>query len=65
MLETPLGKIYILVDGVAVDFEAKPFNYIKPPGKEKPIAGCYRIHIPVKNYHSIQCVLELGNERLR
>ena len=64
MLETPLGKIYILVDGVAVDFEAKPFNYIKPPVKDKPIAGCYRIHIPAENHHSIQCVLELANEKV-
>ena len=61
MWETPLGKINILVDGVATNFEAKLFDYIKPPVKDKPIAGCYRIHIPVENYRSIQCVLELAN----
>ena len=26
---------------------------IKPPVKEKPIAGCYRVHVPVKKYRSI------------
>lgn len=62
MIETPFGKIIILIDGVAVAYEAKPFDYIKPPVKDKPIAGCYRIHIPVKNYCSIQCVLELEKE---
>ena len=64
MLQTPFGKIYIEVDGVATDFEARPFDYIKPPVKDKPIAGCYRIHIPVKKCCSIQCVLELENEQI-
>ena len=64
MLETPFGKIDILVDGVDTDFEARPFDYIKPPVKDKPIAGCYRIHIPVENHRSIQCVLELVSEKV-
>lgn len=62
MLQTPFGKINILVDGVVTDFEARPFDYIKPPVKDKPISGCYRIHIPVKEYCCIQCVLELEKE---
>ncbi len=64
MLETPFGKIEILVDGIATHYEAKPFEYIKPPVKDKPIAGCYRIHIPVENHHSIQCILNLENENV-
>ena len=64
MLETPFGKINILVDGVAIQYEARPFDYIKPPVKDKPIAGCYRIHIPVKNYCSVQCFLESENEKI-
>lgn len=64
MLQTPFGKINILVDGVAIHYEARPFDYIKPPVKNKPIAGCYRIHIPVKSYCSVQCVLELENEKI-
>jgi len=64
MLVTPFGKLNILVDGVAIDFEAKPFDYIKPPVKDKPIAGCYRIHIPVGKCQSIQCVLELEDEKI-
>ena len=58
MLETPFGKINILVDGVASHYEARTFDYIKPPVKDKPIAGCYRIHIPVKECRSVQCVLD-------
>ena len=50
MLQTPFGKINILADGVAVSYEAKPFDYIKPPVKDKPITGCYRIHISIENY---------------
>lgn len=62
MLQTPFGKINILVDGIAIEYEATSFDYIKPPVKDKPIAGCYRIHIPVEKYRSIQCVLELKKE---
>ena len=62
MLQTPFGKINILVDSVAIHYDARPFDYIKPPVKDKPIAGCYRIHILVENYRSIQCVLELEKE---
>ena len=50
MLQTPFGKINILADGVAVSYEAKPFDHIKPPVKDKPITGCYRIHISIENY---------------
>ncbi len=64
MLETPLGKINILVDSVVIHYEAKPFNYIKPPIKDKPIEGCYRIHIPVQDYRSIQCILDLENAKV-
>lgn len=28
---------------VAIQYEARPFDYIKPPVKDKPIAGCYRM----------------------
>lgn len=46
----------------AIHYEARTFDYIKPPVKDKLIAGCYRIHISVENNCSIQCVLELGNK---
>ena len=64
MLQTPFGKINILVDGVAIPYEAIPFDYINPPVKDKPIAGCYRIYILVESYHFIQCILELENENI-
>ena len=59
MLQTPFGKINIIVDGVAICYEARPFDYIKPPVKDNPIAGCYRIHIPVGNSSCIECALDL------
>jgi len=64
MLETPLGKVNIVVDGVAIHYEAKPFDFRKSPVKDRPIAGCYRIHISAENHRSIQCVLELENEKV-
>lgn len=59
MLETPFGKINILVDGIAIHYDARPFDYIKPPVKDNPIAGCYRIHIPVENSSCIECTLDV------
>ena len=64
MLQTPFGKINIVVDGVSIHYEAKTFDYIKPPVKDKPIAGCFRIHIPVETHHSIQCVLDLEGKNV-
>jgi len=64
MMKTTYGTVNIIVDGVAIHYEAKPFDYIKPPVKDKPIAGCYRIHITAENHRSIQCVLELENEKV-
>ena len=64
MLETPFGKVNIIVDGVAIHYEAKPFDFIKPPVKDRPIAGCYRIHIPAENHRSIQCVLNLEEKNI-
>jgi len=64
MLKTPFGKINILVDGVAIQYDARPFEYIKPSVKDKPIAGCYRIHIPVENNSSIQCTLDLEDTKV-
>ena len=64
MLETPLGKVNIVVDGVAIHYEGKPFDFRKSPVKDRPIAGCYRIHIPVENHRSIQCVLNLEEKNI-
>lgn len=64
MLETPFGKINILVDGAAIQYEARPFEYIKPPVKDKPIAGCYRIYIPVENCSCIQYMLDLEDTKV-
>ena len=64
MLQTPFGQINILVDGIVIPYEAIPFDYIKPPVKDKPLAGCYRIHISVGNCRSIPCILELENENI-
>lgn len=62
MLSTPFGNIKIFADDTEIEYEVEWFEYIKPPVKDKPLAGCYRIYIPVKNYCSIRCVLELENE---
>ena len=62
MLNTPFGMVKILADDMEIEYEAKWFEYIKPPVKDKPLEGCYRLYIPVKNYCSIRCVLELENE---
>ena len=64
VLLTPFGKINILVDDVAIQYEARTFDYFKPPVKDKPIEGCYRIHIPVENSSCIQCMLDLEDTQV-
>lgn len=55
MLITPLGQIKIYTDNIELDYKATPHTYDKPPIKEHPIAGCYRIHVPAGEYRSIRC----------
>ena len=55
MLFTPFGQIKVFADGVPQDFDAATYNYERGPVKEHPIAGCYRIRIPVENHRSIHC----------
>lgn len=57
MLITPFGPIKVYTDGVALDYEAVAYTYDRPPVKGHPIAGCYRIHVPVGENHSIRCEL--------
>ena len=64
MLSTPFGNIKVFADDTEIEYEVEWFEYIKPPVKDKPLAGCYRIYIPVINYCSIRCVLELENESI-
>lgn len=56
-LITPLGEIEILVNGNPYPYTAIPYTYIKPPVKDQPIDGCFRIFIPVMNYSEIICQL--------
>lgn len=58
MLTTPLGKIKVYADGVCIDYEATAFDFDRPPCKDKPIAGCYRIEIYAQEQKSISCVVE-------
>lgn len=58
VLPTPFGTIRILADGAPIDFAAQPFDYLRPPVKDHPIAGCYRVYVPTGGYRSIRCVLD-------
>lgn len=61
MLLTPFGPIHIFSDAVAVDYEAVKHPFCRPPVKDHPIAGCYRIHVPAAECRSIRCEVELNN----
>ena len=62
MLNTPLGSIKIIADGIMLDYEAIPFSSQVRSIVAKPLAGCYRITVPTKNYHNIRCELEWSCE---
>lgn len=58
MLQTPFGIIRVFADDGPIAFDALHFDYVKPPVKDHPVAGCYRIHIPTGKCRSIRCVLD-------
>lgn len=58
MLQTPLGMIKIYVDGISIDYEASEMVFDRPPCKDNPIDGCYRITVDTKKCCSINCVIE-------
>ena len=61
MIITPFGPIKLYADGVALEYEAVAHDYDRPPVKGHPIAGCYRICVPVGTHHSIRCEVEINN----
>ena len=61
MLITPLGQIKIYGDDAALDYVAMAHTFEQGPVKDHPIAGCYRIHIPVRSYKVIRCEVELAD----
>lgn len=64
MLSTPLGNIRVFLEDAEIEYEAEWFEYVKSPVKDKLIAGCFRIHIPVTNDCFVKCVLDLENEKV-
>lgn len=65
MLFTPFGQIKVFADSVPQDYEAATCNYERGPVKGHPIAGCYRIRIPVEDHRSIRCEVELKDTAIR
>ncbi len=59
MLTTPLGKIKVYADGICIDYNATEYDFNRPPCKDKPVAGCYRIDINAQGRNAISCVVEL------
>ena len=65
MLFTPFGPIKVFADGAELDYEATLFTYDRPPVKGHPIAGCYRICVPVGTHRSIRCEITLEGSSIR
>ncbi|MBQ8898162.1 MAG: hypothetical protein IJY86_06760 [Clostridia bacterium] len=57
MITTPLGKIKVCADGICIDYTAAEIDFNRPPCKEKPIAGCYRIEVESQGRKAITCTL--------
>ena len=58
MITTPFGPIKIYTDGVVLDYEAITHTYNRGPVKDYPVAGCFRIRVPVGIHRSIRCDVE-------
>ena len=61
MIFSPLGIIRVFADGACLEYQEISHGYDSPPVKEHPIAGCYRIRVPVGEHRSIRCELELSD----
>lgn len=64
MLTTPFGEIKVYIDGAPIDYEATVHYYDRPPVKGHPIAGCYRIHVPVGEHRSIRCEVDQNDSNI-
>lgn len=49
-ITTPFGPIIIDTDDVVSDYEAVTHTYNRGPVKDPPIAGCFRIRVPVGDH---------------
>jgi len=65
MITTPFGPIKIYTDGVVLDYEAITHTYNRGPVDKNPIAGCFRIRVPVGVHRSIRCEVELKDTAIR
>ena len=65
MITTPFGAIKIYTDDVVVDYEATTRTYNRGPVKDHPVAGCFRIRVPVGVHRSIRCEVELKDTAIR
>lgn len=63
MLETPLGKIRILKNGIEVDYIEKQHTVNLPITEKNPLAGCFRIAVDFSENDTIICELD-SNENL-
>ena len=61
MLTTPFGPIKIYADDVVLDYQAVTYTCNRGPAKEHPIAGCFRIRVPVGAHRLIRCEVDLGD----
>lgn len=60
-ITTPFGPINVFADDVALAYTAIVHTFDRPPVKEHPIAGCFRIRVPVGSHRSIRCEVGLEN----
>lgn len=61
---TPLGEIYVYVDGREYEYVWEPHVCTVRSVREKPPAGCFRITVPVQQWERICCVAALTEETL-
>ena len=65
MLATPLGKIKVLTDDAEIGCALVPYSFDRPPVKGHPIAGCFRIRVPVGTHRSIRCEITSEGSSIR
>lgn len=65
VITTPFGPIRVYVDDKNLDYMPEEYVFDRPPVKGHPVAGCFRVRVPVGEYRSIRCEVELNDTTIR
>ena len=65
VIATPFGTIRVYADDKNLDYMPEEYVFDRPPAKGRPVAGCFRVRVPVGEYRSIRCEVGWNGTAIR